>query len=80
MKKLSTSFNPEANKTVGTFEKIQNEIQNAPTMKQDGFMMVILSVTKTEKIGMDSNLRSTLMTMGVSKLNIFNDFSVLAPN
>ena len=36
MKKLSSSFNPEANKAVGTFEKIQNEIQNAPAMKRDG--------------------------------------------
>jgi len=43
-------------------------------------MMVMLSVTKTEIIVMDSYLQSMLMTMGVSKLNIFEDFSVIAPN
>ena len=43
-------------------------------------MMVMLSVTKMEKIGMDSYLQSTLMTMEVSKHNIFEDFSVIAPN
>jgi len=48
--------------------------------RQVVIMMVMLSATKTAKIVMDSYLQSTLMTMGVSKLNIFEDFNVIALN